>query len=285
MMDTTTIALTPGFQAVPEGSVLFDRRDMPRVYRGLVAHWPAVKHWSVAYLADMAPDMPVELVAGNRERHDTRFVSSTLRGYLASLQGLGELAGQSLYLKEFDLLKAMPRLHKDLRYTELFPRGVMKSVQSWIGPPKASTGLHYDYPDNLAAQIVGKKRFHLARPGAVERMGAVSKKYDAWAVLASSGIAELAARSQSLHPGKSDFFVVDLAPGDVMHVPRGWWHEVSNLSTSVSFGGFYGGAIEGAAVWARVSARKFAHRMGWLGRGDCTCCEPTSAARDACASS
>ncbi|MBP5910640.1 hypothetical protein F3K40_42845 [Streptomyces sp. LBUM 1478] len=65
----------------------------------------------------------------------------------------------------------------------MFPRGSVTSCGTWIGPALARTGLHHDLLDNLAVQITGRKRFYLARPGTVERAGALSVKYDAWARL------------------------------------------------------------------------------------------------------
>ncbi len=260
-----------GFQALEAATFggAHSLRDhaAPVVFRGLAADWPAVQRWDFLNLANLAPDVPVKLVAGDRERGSTRFINSTLRPYLESLQGRGELAHQSLYLKEFDLLDAVPELRLDLKHAELFPHGVTRSLQSWIGPAEARTGLHHDYLNNLAVQIVGKKRFHLVRPGTVERLGAVSRKYDSWATLSTLGARELATMAGT----PSDFFAVDLEPGDVLHVPAGWWHEVLNLTPSILFGGFYGPRAEVLARWAWVRWRDLLHRFGWLGRAGCTC--------------
>jgi hypothetical protein len=260
------------FQPLPERTAFeLEHRNTPIVYRGLVSHWPCVQRWSLAYLADLAPDVPVKLVVGNRERHDTRFVASTLRQYLNDLQAQTKPGEEALYLKEFDLLKTLPQLRVDLPYNELFPRGSIQSVQSWVGPANARTGLHHDYLDNRAVQLVGTKRFYLVRPGVVERMDAVSEKYDAWAVLANMSVHELAAQARSTKSSSSDFFMVDLAPGDVLHVPAGWWHEVHNLTASISFGGFYGPRAAVLARWAWVNVREGLHRWGVLANGNCTC--------------
>lgn len=258
---------------IPLAPVRFDGparlRDNPRpaIFRGLAADWPAVRHWSFSRLAMLAPDVPVQLVAGDRERGRTRFVASTLRRYLESLDAGAGAAGEALYLKEFDLLDAIPRLRRDLQHSVLFPRGTIRSLHSWIGPAGARTGLHLDHLDNLAVQVVGKKQFLLLRPGTVERLGAVARKYDAWATLAAAGAQELAARAGA--PG--DCFVVELAPGDVLHVPAGWWHEVSNLTPCILFGGFHGPPAGVLLRWAWVRSRDGLHRLGLLGRDGCTC--------------
>lgn len=138
---------------------------MPVVFKGLASEWPATSQWSFARLAEQAPEVSVQLVQGNRERATTSFVASTLKEYLQTLHGGATSGGTRLYLKEFDLLRAMPHLCVDLRYGTLIPRHHVRSLQSWIGPEGARTGLHCDYLDNVAVQITGSKRFHLFRPG------------------------------------------------------------------------------------------------------------------------
>lgn len=240
----------------------------PMVFKGLAANWPAVQRWRFSELAQQVPDRAVKLVAGNRELEPTTFVESRLTDYFRYLDAEVDTTQQPLYLKEFDLLDALPTLRDDLRHSEIFPPGVTKSLQSWIGPAGARTGLHRDYLDNLAVQVVGRKRFYLAHPHTVERLGALSDKYDSWAQLARCGAEALARSDRS--PGH-DYAVVDLEPGDVLFVPALWWHEVHNLTPSILFGGFYGPRMSVAARWLWVSLRNVLHRLGCLGRQGCTC--------------
>jgi len=162
-------------------------------------------------------------------------------------------------------LKAAPHLREDLGHRDLLPARALCATRSWIGPASASTGLHRDYLDNLAVQVLGAKRWRFVRPGAVERMGAESRKYDPWAVLADRSVGALAARADTV---RGDFFSVDLGPGDVLHVPAGWWHEVTNLAPSLMVGSFYGVAPTVLARMAWVGVRNFRHRL--VG-GECTC--------------
>lgn len=253
----------------------FRHPERPRVLRGLGAHWPAVQRWRFDALAQLAPSLPVQLVAGNRERHATRFVRSTLGAYLAGLDPAAQgpedgTAAPLLYLKEFDLLKALPVLRQDLRPAELWPRRGIVSSSTWVGPAQARTGLHHDLLDNLALLVTGAKRFYLAPPGSVEQAGAVSGKHDRWAVLAGLGIHELAQRLRGRHA----LYRVDLMPGDALYVPRGWWHEVVNLQASILLSGFFGSTPRVLGLWAWTGAKQLLHRAGhacgWR-RGACTC--------------
>jgi hypothetical protein len=259
-----------GFRVLPDAvgppAALAGQRG-PAVLRSVAAHWPAIRRWTFPYLASLDPDHVVELVVGNREHDDTRIEVGTLGSYLQSLAEPPQPGAEQRYLKELDLLGRFPRLSDDLRQRELFPSGSVMSSSAWIGPTGARTGLHYDLLDNVAVQIVGRKRFYLARPGTVERAGAVSGKYDQWAQLSTVGVSELAAGRAA----SGDFFVVDLEPGDVLRVPATWWHEVVNLSPSVLLSGFFGPRAEVGALWLRTTGRHAAHRLGWVGRAGCTC--------------
>jgi Cupin-like domain len=254
-------------EAAFQGARAWPRLSEPRVFRGLAASWPAVQHWSFEQLASVVPDQPVQLVIGNREHGNTQFLTSSLRSYLASLPALGLDAPAAVGLKEFDLLAAVPKLRDDVRHGELLPATALRSVRSWIGPAGARTGLHRDYLDNVAVQIVGTKRWWLVRPGLVERFHGVSTKYDAWAVLSRLSAQALRERAG----GVSGVYSLDLHAGDVLYVPGGWWHEVENLAPSIMFGAFFASLPRMAAASAWVGMRHAAHQLGWFRHGDCTC--------------
>ncbi|MFG2026957.1 cupin-like domain-containing protein [Streptomyces sp. NPDC048825] len=263
---------TSEFRPLPEATgvpVAHLHRETPAVFRGMASDWPAVSTWTFPYLASLAPSLPVQLVAGNREKDRTAFTRSTLGEYLEPLTRGSSAGHGQTYLKEFDLLKQFPGLRGDLRHERMFPRGSVTSCSSWIGPARARTGLHHDLLDNFAVQIAGTKRFYLARPGTVERAGALSTKYDSWARLSRVGIAELAADGDPA--AGDDFFAVDLEPGDVLYVPARWWHEVVNLSAGILLSGFFGSRMRVASLWARVRLRDTLHRAGLLSPENCTC--------------
>lgn len=246
------------------------KNGQPCILPARAAQWPAVRRWSWEGLAALAPEMPVRLVMGNRELDHTAFYQSTLGGYLQSLHRppCGPSAGQApMYLKEFDLLRAFPQLQEDMYPQNLFPNRTLHESQSWIGPAGARTGLHYDHFDNLAVQIMGHKRFHLVRPGVLERLGMMSSKYDQWAVLASVPVTALPA--EALNTG--DTWVADLAPGDVLYVPARWWHEVVNHTPSILLSGFFGPRRSVYAQWLWRQTVHGLHLAGLRGRGQCTC--------------
>ncbi|MEO6921582.1 MAG: cupin-like domain-containing protein [Collimonas sp.] len=241
--------------------------DAPCVLRGLGKDWPAIRKWRFAYLGSLAPALPVQLVAGNRERGLTRFVASTLGDYLAHLQNAPQTSAEPRQLKEFDLLKIFPQLREDLRPTKLFPHGAIVSSSAWISESGARTGLHFDRLHNLALQVSGRKRFYLASPGTVEALDQVSNKYDRWACLSRIGINDLAAHGAST----GALYVVDLLPGDALYMPKRWWHEVVTLEPSILLSGFFDAKAGMLRQWLCTGAIHSLHRAGLWRRNNCVC--------------
>ena len=103
-----------GFQSLAAiqfaGAKALHRYTVPTVFKGLAARWPAVQRWNFTELASRVPDLRVKLVVGNREAGNTHFIEASLRSYFESLQCFGDPVGPALYLKEFDLLNAVPAL-------------------------------------------------------------------------------------------------------------------------------------------------------------------------------
>lgn len=253
------------------GSHTIDRNTrVPCVIRGAALQWPATHSWTFDYLAKLGGNRPVKLVVGNRELGETGFTQSTFSECVGGLESNGSIWGGGVrvaHLKEFDLLNEFPELRKDVSTEALFPQRQYVSSSAWIGPEGAHTGLHYDLLDNLAVLFRGSKTFYLARPGVVESQGAVSSKYDRWARLADIGIQGLAERKLQ----KDSLFIADLHPGDAIYVPKGWWHEVVNLKSSIFLSGFFGPRPRVVGLWLLTGTRQFIHDTMPLSRRRCTC--------------
>jgi hypothetical protein len=242
------------------------KEPLPSLKKGQAAHWPAVQNWRLLDLAQRAPALPIKLVKGDREQDKTQFIQSFLPDYLKAL-ALSPHQSDIGYLKEFSLLKALPELQQDLRPAEIFPTKNIYFLESWIGPAHSCTGLHYDHFDNKVLQVIGHKRVTLFCPGTVERLGWVSKKYDQWAVLSQRSATEVFAQLNN----PQDRLTFDLAPGDVLSIPAGWWHDIVNLTASVSLSGFHSPRLTLYKLATGIQIRHMLHRIGWLSTQGCTC--------------
>jgi len=104
----------------------------------------------------------------------------------------------------------------------------------WMGTAGAHTPCHYDtYGCNLVAQVSGKKRWILYPPEDTPLLEPSRIPYEESSVYSQINFqrwkeTEVPDISGS-HP-----HVVILYPGDVLFVPRHWWHYVHNVQLSIS---------------------------------------------------
>lgn len=101
----------------------------------------------------------------------------------------------------------------------------------WLGPAGTVTPLHCDYDDNLFAQVWGTKRIFLAPP----HHDAYLYPKEANAILSGSPF-DPEAPDFDRYPLARQASLVDciVAPGEMLYVPAGWYHQVRALTFSLS---------------------------------------------------
>ncbi|CAM9302213.1 unnamed protein product [Ectocarpus fasciculatus] len=104
----------------------------------------------------------------------------------------------------------------------------------WLGTGGSHTPLHFDtYGVNLVAQLHGRKRWLLYPPADTLALAPTRIPYEE-----SSVFSQVDARAPDLvrFPQFADAhpLAVTLEPGDVLFVPKHWWHFVEATDTSLS---------------------------------------------------
>ncbi|CAF4191489.1 unnamed protein product [Rotaria sp. Silwood2] len=95
-----------------------------------------------------------------------------------------------------------------------------KESTLWIGSQGSHTPCHYDtYGINFVAQIVGKKRWLLFPPNSPIGQLQTRIPYEESSVYLD------------IDPSNIDVYDITLEPGDVLFVPKHWWHFVSSLDS------------------------------------------------------
>lgn len=115
-----------------------------------------------------------------------------------------------------------------------FPDRGPKDSTLWIGTAGANTPCHIDtYGCNLVAQIIGRKRWILFPKSQSQFLSPTRIPYEESSIYSEIGFPRPSLIS---HPKlcSSTPYVVTLEPGDVLFVPKQWWHFVENLDFAVS---------------------------------------------------
>jgi len=202
--------------------------------------WRARRTWTQAFFVDRYGDDDVEVMVrythdGGRE-HETM----NLREYVASFATARfPDPKRPPYLVHYNALHRHPELVDDLgrlpfcpNFFELLPRVLPRRAAysfGWknvlIGPRNAVYRLHTDQfgLDGVVMQFQGRKRFVLYPPnegphlyfGEIDADEPDLEKYPRFA--------QARGRLEGI-----------LHPGDLVYVPRYWWHQVTSLDDSLS---------------------------------------------------
>jgi hypothetical protein len=250
-------------QSVKEA--LVSRPSAPVLFRGEGRDWPALHKWTREFLAGLGEDLPVTLVEGDRERAAPRFVPSTFGAFCRGADRPG------LYLKEFDLFEEFPGLKEDIDLSALAAPLTFIRPHAYIRSAGSVTWMHYHAFDNFLCHITGQKTLFLLD----RRYGPAvpkSPKFGAFTRIGDMDLSSpLAVRALGCADLAASVITYDMAPGDIVYIPAGWWHQISNRSFCISMSGF---VVDPAAMLMRLPGemlRKWAHDMGLYRRGNCSC--------------
>ncbi|XP_071103195.1 HSPB1-associated protein 1 homolog [Haliotis cracherodii] len=228
------------------------RASCPVVFSGLINHWSSL-HWTPSHLAHVlqgktyrckiAPRKSTEKVWETDCAHIEASLADFADWTAGSTRGGNPLCHVSL--EDFSCYvdyKYMSVMFEDcsdlLKSVDWSVFGLSgrdgKDSTIWIGSGGASTPCHYDtYGYNLVAQLHGRKRWHLFPPSSTEALYPTRLPYEESSVFSEVNVGQ---PDLSKHPlfKESQAVVVTLEPGQVLYVPRHWWHYVECLHTAIS---------------------------------------------------
>jgi hypothetical protein len=217
------------------------RHRQPAIIEGMVDAWPALRRWSLPFFSERARGIFARIDIGNVLQRETKWERVDVGDFIGQVESLSYENGSVPYLVAFPLLEHFPELAADVDFSE-FKRGMIDTMTTCaIGPAGTVTGFHYDLPDNLFVQILGRKEFLFVSPSDRHRMYR-SKKFDPGAV--DSQI-DLQAFEPSSYPlfRQATVHRATVGPGDALYIPRGgWWHHVRSYDVSISVN-CYGGSL------------------------------------------
>ncbi|MFI6391973.1 cupin-like domain-containing protein [Nonomuraea sp. NPDC050547] len=210
----------------------------PVLMPGALAELPAAQRWSLPYLASIAPDLPVRLKTGRVAEGKTTTVrlDDYSKTVIAWEQRGSDDVERPAYLHDVPLLTFIPELRQDL---EPFPGHLFPAFfrdnwavfpQFFVGPSQAVTTLHFDtlLTHNLFFQLDGSKRFVMVANEDRDRCYTYNWR---WAEVNPED------PDYDRHPDFRGVRVMEahVQAGDLFYMPPGTLHQVSSLSSSVSF--------------------------------------------------
>ena len=199
---------------------------LPFLVTGIVPRWPLFSMSPATLQADFG-ELPVRARVG--DYIDTAFAPDRAMQDMSLLDYLdlaaADTTGLPPYLGNLEL-RALNRL---CHWPTWF--GKMGPPRFWLGPAGTVTPLHCDYDDNIFAQVWGSKRIFLAPP----HHDVFLYPKEANGILVGSPF-DPEAPDFARYPLARQAALVDciVAPGEMLYVPAGWYHQVRALTFSLS---------------------------------------------------
>src|ERR1700730_12950821 len=237
----------------------------PAVFKGAVDNWPLVQRRTdslaaiIDYLKSFKPATQVEWIAGDPQINGRFFYndamngmnSRTLRGTFRSAltllsRYLADSAPPALALQALPMSVHCP--HLDLQHRlDLPPPGTQATA--WIGNA-LTVAAHFDFNDNIACVVSGRRRFMLFPPEQVENLYVGPLEFTPQGVpisLVDVHNPDLA-RYPRFEQAAAAAQVADLEAGDAMFIPYMWWHSVRSLEPFNILINYWWNAVRGPVV-------------------------------------
>ena len=195
------------------------------------------ERWTPEFLGAVYPDIKVTVALKLPQEDvpytapaESHYRSVQMREFLRMLAN-----GEPVYLSQAPL-QGFPGLVRQLRPSALNLRSI-KAVNLWIGGVTRS-GLHFDFRDNMFAQVYGRKRVFLIAPKFARFL------YQFPDVPSKSRVdPENLDLKRFPKFAKCEVLRCQLEAGDLLFIPRGWWHFVAADDISVSVNCWHGNRL------------------------------------------
>ncbi|MED6244564.1 hypothetical protein ATANTOWER_016355 [Ataeniobius toweri] len=209
--------------------------------------WPVIR-WTAEHLSGCLDDRLIRFRLGRKQATNTplfetqcSYIEATVAQFLRWTQHQTDVGPFSKYpYTEYwayadykyitVLFQDQPFMFEDVKWSEFgFEGRNGKESTLWIGTEGANTPCHLDtYGCNLVLQVQGRKRWHLFPPEDTAKLSPTRIPYEESSIFSQVDV---------LHPDLGKFpgfhgaraHIVTLEPGQVLYVPRHWWHYVESV--------------------------------------------------------
>nr|XP_002716858.1 HSPB1-associated protein 1 isoform X1 [Oryctolagus cuniculus] len=222
--------------------------QQPAVFCNMVFDWPA-RHWTAEHLTEVLGGKQIRFRMG-LQRTDTApqfettcsYVDATLEEFLtwnceqSSLSGPfadydhSKFWAYADYKYFVNLFEDKTDVFQEVMWSDFgFPGRNGQESTLWIGSLGAHTPCHLDsYGCNLVFQVQGRKIWHLFPPEDTPFLYPTRIPYEESSVFSKVNVVNPDLKRFPQFQ-KAQRHVVTLSPGQVLFVPRHWWHYVESI--------------------------------------------------------
>ncbi|KAL4677577.1 hypothetical protein H8959_020251 [Pygathrix nigripes] len=222
--------------------------QQPAIFCNMVFDWPA-RHWDAKYLSEVLHGKRIRFRMGMKSMSTVpqfettcSYVEATLEEFLtwscdqSSISGPFRDYDHSKFWAYADykyfvsLFEDKTDIFQDVKWSDFgFPGRNGQESTLWIGSLGAHTPCHLDsYGCNLVFQVQGRKRWHLFPPEDTPFLYPTRIPYEESSVFSKINVVNPDLKRFPQFQ-KAQRHMVTLSPGQVLFVPRHWWHYVESI--------------------------------------------------------
>ncbi|XP_021529644.2 HSPB1-associated protein 1 isoform X1 [Aotus nancymaae] len=222
--------------------------QQPAIFCNMVFDWPA-RHWNAKYLSEVLHGKRIRFRMGMKSTSTVpqfettcSYVEATLEEFLtwncdqSSISGPFRDYDHSKFWAYADykyfvsLFEDKTDIFQDVKWSDFgFPGRNGQESTLWIGSLGAHTPCHLDsYGCNLVFQVQGRKRWHLFPPEDTPFLYPTRIPYEESSVFSKINVVNPDLKRFPQFQ-KAQRHMVTLSPGQVLFVPRHWWHYVESI--------------------------------------------------------
>jgi hypothetical protein len=228
----------------------YETRGRPVILEGKVDGWPAA-HWTPDVLKEKygsvvchaSLDLPDGASVGV---HDWK--SHTKWMPLAEFVDRMRSSTKPCYMQQVPK-QLFGEIEKNFNFSELTNlEGGNLFINIFLGTSNTNSSIHYDMPNNFLAQIYGTKQVFMFSP---EQRKNIPVFPDTLRMSPIDPYAPDYATYPTFRDARGTVGVI--GPGDILFIPRVWWHQLRSVGESISVNCWYG-REESAAYFLKIAA-------------------------------
>lgn len=222
--------------------------QQPAVFCNMVFDWPA-QHWTAKHLSEVLQGKQIRFRMGMKSTGTAPQFETTCSYIEATLEEFltwnCDQSTTSEPFRDYDhskfwayadykyfvsLFEDKTDIFQDVKWSDFgFPGRNGQQSTLWIGSMGAHTPCHLDtYGCNLVFQVQGRKRWHLFPPEDTPFLYPTRIPYEESSVFSKINVVNPDLKRFPQFQ-KARRHMVTLSPGQVLFVPRHWWHYVESI--------------------------------------------------------
>ncbi len=223
-----------------------DGQTRPFIATGCIGSWPATQEWTPDYFVQRYGDLPVTAsvdLPTNGVPYALEPTAHLLRTSMAEFVGRMGDAPSPSYLHQLSV-KQFPGLESATAFDALLPPATRnRSIYFWLGSGGTRSGLHFDRFDNVNAQIFGRKSVMLLSPEQSGELYPFGDNIEKSQVDPDQPDLARFPRFAGVRP-----LTAVTEPGELLFIPRLWWHHLRSLEPAININCWYGEHIAMSSI-------------------------------------